>query len=334
MNQKNKKFFLLIFFFSSVLLLWPKISFALLPLQALAGPLLSAITSTVLYIIWEVSRFLVQGTAGFFDIVLNLDVTYTHESFVYIGWQVVRDFTNLFFVIALIIIGIATALRIQGYHARKTLFNLILIALLINFSMVIAGFILDAATIIMNYFLSEIGDVGDLFANQAQLLWGNEIDALIGSLTGKLPAELLFAIIFNLLTATVLFLFALLFLVRYIVIWFLVIVSPFAFFSYILPLTRENWHKWWNAFIHWAFLGIPAVFTLYLSAQLLSAFSASPIVVSSDNFWSKIFPNIEQIMPFIIVMIFSLIGFYLTITSSAIGSNYIIQGAKSRIPGR
>jgi hypothetical protein len=87
-----------------------------------------------------------------------INLNYTSGGIVDIGWQVTRNFANLGFVLALLWIGLATALKLSEYEAKKSLPRLILMILLVNFSPVICGVVVDAANIVMNFFLGAIGD--------------------------------------------------------------------------------------------------------------------------------------------------------------------------------
>lgn len=326
----SKKSIVLFFIAFLFILLIPKTSQAVL--QFFVGPVISAVTSAVLLVIWGVTSLLPQAMGAFFDLVLNLNMSYTNEQFIYIGWKVVKDLTNLFFVVALIAIGLATSLGIGDYHAKKTLPKLIGIAILINFSLVISGFILDATSIVMNYFLAEIGGIGTLFHAQAQLLFsGSWADSLISSFTFEAPIKLALAIAINLLMAMTLFLFAMLFLIRYAVLWFLVIISPFAFFCFILPSTQKYWSQWWGTFFQWAFIGIPAGFTLYISMQLMSSFNTGIAVVTEGNALGDWFPNIDRIVPLVLVCVFSIIGLFYTISSNAAGVQKMVGFSKKRV---
>src|SRR3989338_9825882 len=75
-----------------------------------------------------------------------------------VGWTITRDIANIFFIFALLIIAIATILRLESYGAKQLLPKLIIIALLINFSLVIAFTVVDASNILALAFISEIGD--------------------------------------------------------------------------------------------------------------------------------------------------------------------------------
>ena len=63
-----------------------------------------------------------------------INVPYTSGGVIDIGWPIVRDLANMALVLILVIIGLATALRLSEYEARKTLPRLLIDALLINFT--------------------------------------------------------------------------------------------------------------------------------------------------------------------------------------------------------
>ena len=65
-----------------------------------------------------------------------------------IGWELSRNVANLFFILILLGIAVATILRVQSYNAKQLLPKLIVIALLINFSLSIGFVIIDAANIL------------------------------------------------------------------------------------------------------------------------------------------------------------------------------------------
>ena len=82
-----------------------------------------------------------------------------------VGWPFVRDFANMFFILILVFIGLATILKLGDYGAKKALPRLIIIAILLNFSLVIVGFIVDISNIISAGFFygaKEIGGIGNL----------------------------------------------------------------------------------------------------------------------------------------------------------------------------
>ena len=121
---------------------------------------------------------------------MGVSFTGTDNIMVTNGWRVVRDLTNMFIVLGFVVIGIATILRIREYEARKILIPLIAIALLVNFSRVFCGLIIDGSNIIMDHFLTQGGQVslGFTYTLKTQLatLWTASDDVLmnLGVVTG------------------------------------------------------------------------------------------------------------------------------------------------------
>ncbi len=71
------------------------------------------------------------------------------------GWAIVRDITNMFFILILLIIAFATILRRESYGMKSLLPKLIGVALLINFSLVLAGAVIDFANALTKSFLQD-----------------------------------------------------------------------------------------------------------------------------------------------------------------------------------
>lgn len=191
-----------------------------------------------------------------------------------IGWTIMRDLTNMAFILGLAYIGMATALDIGGkFKTAITFRNILLIALLINFTPVICGAIIDGTNIISRFFLSNISFTDVLL--QAEKNIGSGAASIV---TGLLSAEKNIAGLVNiggsaflmLLFCVIFGLFSLLFLLRIIFVWFLVILSPLAFFAWIFDGTRKYFKQWWDLFIQWAIIIVPASFFLYLSMHIFT----------------------------------------------------------------
>lgn len=258
-----------------------------------------------------------------------------------IGWTLTRNLVNIGFILVLVFIGISTALRYGGYEMKKILPTFVLIALLINFTPVLLGFIIDASNIIMNFFLSDLGSGWEFFSsilqNQLGAVGNVPKDVLSGSSSAFLGTTMATAA-FSFTAALILFLYAILFLARYVVLWVLVILSPLAFALYILPQTKSHFESWWKQFIHWCIVGIPAAFFLYLSKQVLYLTSpqcqAEKLLncITLGNLGEKqpFGGALDSILPFGIVIIFLYLGLFLGLTSSAQGSAAIIAATKTR----
>jgi hypothetical protein len=263
--------------------------------------------------------------------------------FVNVGWTLTRDLTNIVIVIALIVIGLGTALRMSGYQAQKALPTLIIIALLINFTPVILGLIIDASNIATNFFITDEGfKGGNTMAIKIFGQWNNvkdlvggvkfwdpiatnqSIAAAIGSMT---------VVGFNFIAGIIYLLFAFLFLIRYIALWLLVILSPLAFASYILPATRQVWSMWWKQFIQWCLVGLIAAFFLYLADQLIYMIAQGGGLGIQENMEdiggypgaSIIFNNI---LPYAVPVVLLFVGLFASLTFAPQGAGAIIKGGQ------
>jgi len=266
------------------------------------------------------------------------------------GWQVTRDFVNLFFILVVIWIGISIALRIGEGQAKKALPRLVIVALLINFTPVICGVIIDASNIVMNFFLSagtsgysnllNISSLsGGVLLSSFEGLRGNWFD---GSAWSAAFFQLLFVLAFNFIAGLVMLLMAVLFIVRHVALWVLVILSPLAFFAWIFPGggkdkiggIRRIWYTWWRQFIQWCFVGISAAFFLFLSQvtvtniDKIANLNANPVVGPGGRvFLSSLF---TQLIIYSIPLVLLLIGFFATIQSAPMGADVILKAAKKQ----
>ena len=262
----------------------------------------------------------------------NLAGGVTTNEFVMQAWGVIRDFSNLFFILIIVGIGVATALRIKQYEVKKTLPRLIAIAILINFSPVICGVMIDTANIIMNFFFSAgQGGFSDMITIAGQA--GDEASSamnLLGSPStisnGPYLTRLIVTVIMNLMGSFVLLLMSGLFIVRNIALWLLVILSPLAFLSAVSPKSGL-FKKWSTQFISWTFIGVTASFFVYLS-QLLIEVGPSKMMhypdMESGAFGTSLMSGL--IMNFIpIITLF--MGYQAAMSSGATGARIITSRA-------
>lgn len=189
----------------------------------------------------------------------------TTPSFVTTSWNIVRNFVNLFFILILVFIGLATILRLPSYQYQKTLRLLIIMALLINFSGVFVGFIVDMSNLVAHFFLDKA--TGD---------WGKAAKPLI-SLSGDQSQKLATAIssiIYYFVAILIYFVLILIFAVRTMFLWTLTILAPLAFASYILPATKGRiWDEWWKTLVQWSIFAIPVTFFMFLANAALTGLS-------------------------------------------------------------
>ena len=227
-----------------------------------------------------------------------------------IGWTLLRDLVNMGFILGLAYIGLSTALDFNiskgQFATNKTFFNLILIALLINFTPAICGAVVDMGNIMGSFFTqgTDFSTINEIFNRQESKLSADWTNILTEGTT-LLNAVVLIA--FGFFAALILGIYFILFCARGPIIWILVIFSPVAFFAYIFDKTRKEFSKWWDMFIQWALM-MPIIlgFFLYLSQQILVR--VNEIMNASGSSPSGF---INQIVPYALPLGFLALGLFL-----------------------
>ncbi|MCX6789583.1 MAG: hypothetical protein NTZ42_03170 [Candidatus Gribaldobacteria bacterium] len=231
-----------------------------------------------------------------------------------IGWTLLRDLVNMAFILGLAYIGFSTALDFGNkFKTKKTFLNLLLIALLINFTPAICGAIVDVGNILGSFFIqgADFSTLSAIFERQQSFLtrdWSSIIT------DGTMMLNTLMLIAFGLVSALVLIIYGVLFLARGPIIWLLVILSPAAFFCFIFEKTKKQFDQWWELFLQWALI-LPVIlgFFLYLSMQILAR--TSEIMSVSGG---EVSGFLNQILPYTIPVGFLAAGLFLT-TSKLMG---------------
>jgi len=210
----------------------------------------------------------------------------TTAPIVTLGWGITRDIANMFFILILLIISFATVLRIKSWAISQLWWKVVVAALLINFSLVIAGFVIDFANILTAFFLNGITGGGSFGTITTKLAAGMQIlnfynparpEGIIGGVTqfGAAGIAATVGIILTLVGLIItVFVFgaAMIFLiVRILHLWLLLIFAPIVWMLWILPATSSYFSQWWNSFIKWTFFAPIFVFMIYLSLSIFDA---------------------------------------------------------------
>lgn len=110
----------------------------------------------ITFLAGKIVSALYTAIAGLIDIAIRANALILSSPIVLSGWQIVLSFANLGFVLAIIIIAFATIFRLQSYAMKQVLWKLIVAALLVNFSLVIAGAFINVADNVTSSFNNKI----------------------------------------------------------------------------------------------------------------------------------------------------------------------------------
>ncbi|MFA6365020.1 MAG: hypothetical protein WCW78_01330 [Candidatus Paceibacterota bacterium] len=263
---------------------------------------------------------------------LNFKLMDAQNAIVHVGWGIARDVANLGFVLTIVIIAFTTIVRVESYGAKKLLPKLIAAAIIVNFSLGIAGVFIDFSNIVTSFFLEKSGASGgnaaglgeagitarlaNAFGPQRFLtppedpLPPNPEEEMglfseIGTAFLTSIASLAFIVIFTLIATIVLLALAAMLIVRYVQLSLLIVASPLVWLFWVFPGLGSLYTKWWDNFIHWVFFAPAVSFCLYIT--LISIDGISNIKGSSAFFSAGIMGTIVNQGAQMVVVSFMLI---------------------------
>jgi hypothetical protein len=217
------------------------------------------------------------------------------------GFSYSRNVANIGFVFAIIAIAFATIFRSQSYGMKQMLWKLVVAAVLINFSLLIAGVIIDFSHVATK----SLQGVAEREIVKNTGLNPNDINLSDG--LGKLisPSEILkppnwttaqgaaasadsvrkmlnlilaagFVALFIWVTAVVVLAIGIMFLARLIYLSILLILMPLAWLFWVMPKYNHLSKNWWDRFLQQVFY-LPAVmFFIALAMTLVRSNFGSP----------------------------------------------------------
>ena len=261
--------------FCLVLLVFSGIFLVVQPTQA--GPVEETVGLIVNLILSPIVSWLGKLLMLLMDILVRVASfnNFIHFEAVRSAWAMVRDVCNMFFIIFLMLIAFGTIMNIQEYSYRNTLTRLILMAVLINFSLMICGLFIDFAQVVMMTFVNGIRYVA---AGNITAALG--LDAILryhssASPSGMDLAQVMVTLLLGLALmtiATVIIVVLIMQLVmRIVFIWMYVVLSPLAYAANIIPPTKKYAQQWWGDFTNYLVQGPVVVFFLWFALFVASS---------------------------------------------------------------
>ncbi len=275
-------------------LLTPAPAYALFSIEDILGSAVGWVAFVLGYIIAYVGGVVIAMLVYSIGIILQLNTNIINTPAVQAGFSITLQFANLGFVLGVIIIAIATIIRYETYGMKQLLSRLIIAALLVNFSLVFAGGLLNFSDQLSGVFLRSLpgggkgvnafaSAIGGAMSPQRYMLnnqgnsnlntqenWSKWASA--GAGTGRTLAniltplvEIIFASAMILIIVVTIGAFFVMLTVRYIYLGLLLIIMPIAWLLWIFPNTRGQWTKWWKNFFKWTFFAPISLFFLWLA---------------------------------------------------------------------
>ncbi|MBP9770509.1 MAG: hypothetical protein KBD22_03455 [Candidatus Pacebacteria bacterium] len=276
-------------------------------------------------LIYTPSQAVLRIAASLTDALLSFSISsviYNASTFTETGWEIIRDISNLFFIIILIYVAIGTILGNQKGGVQKIITQLIVVALLINFSLFFTRLIVDASNILARVLYNTMTVEGQ---PEQAIVQGTGVDTEQKSLSRAIASGLnfektispeilahpnvnlgyffltyLFGTILYLIAAWEFFLIGVMFLQRIMEIWLSMIFAPLAFISNVVPgwskyFGRVGWKSWLDNLLCWCFIApIFLFFVMLISAFINSGFLDGLFVAKESGqinllmFWAAV----------------------------------------------
>ncbi|KKP81056.1 MAG: hypothetical protein UR80_C0010G0005 [Parcubacteria group bacterium GW2011_GWB1_35_5] len=236
-----------------------------------------------------VSSFLLIISGWLFDIVIEFTILNMSDNIgagsnignsISTAWATLRDVANMAFIFVLLYAAFKTMFDSNFSAFNTTVKNIIIAALLINFSLFFSKVVIDASNIV------SIGFYNSIITNDAQIgstiLGGTaNFNGISGGymrmlkmqtwyhanilengfnfqqvfLTGFMSSTFMF------ISAIIFFIASIMFVARFVILIFLMILSPLAFIAFIIPGMEKRFKDWKSALINQAFFA-PLFFAL------------------------------------------------------------------------
>lgn len=241
-----------------------------------------------------------------------------NTSTMYQAWSFFRNIGNILFVIALlfVIFSQVTGIGIDNYGIKRILPKLIVTAIIVNFSYIICGLLVDLSNIIgnsiKNIFESVqftagdkpsdgLGPVGIITFLVAAISGGTAAVAGV-TVAGSIIAgggllTILVPILTFLASAVIAGFFAMLMLgVRQALVIIMIVISPVAFVLYAIPNTNPIFKKWFTLF-----RGLLMLYPVYCFMVGAGYMASKLIIKGSNEFYLQLVAGLISIAPYFAV---------------------------------
>ncbi len=270
---------------------------------------LDALKEAVLDAVVGIAKLIFNGASWFMlsmgsilDYAISRTVdskTYANLASVNVGWTIIRDMSNMFFIFVLLYIAIMTILGLAGGAVKRWLAHIVIAALMINFSLFATQVVIDAGNVLAVGFWSKIqttqGTQTESSAS-AQFLQGFRIQTTWDNKDAKnptakmedLPAQTRLMIygggaMLMFIAGYVFLAGAIMMIIRTVTLIILMIVSPFAFLGFALPKGGGFAQQWLSKLIGASFVAPAFIFMLYISSVIIQTTDISRLTGADSS---------------------------------------------------
>lgn len=245
------------------------------------------------FILMTVSAFVLTISGYIFDKVISFTIVDMAKNIgdpngvggaITTAWATLRDVANMCFIFVLLYAAFKAMFELNFSGLSTTIRNIIIVALLINFSLFFSKVVIDASNIVAVGFYNSISNQNTVTLSSVsgsptpttsqtgisagymnmlglQTFYDSRmLDNLTGGPTQIMTISIMSSV-FMLITAVVLLMAGVMFAARFIILVLLMILSPLALIAFIIPGMKNQFDKWKSSLIDQSFFA-PIFFAL------------------------------------------------------------------------
>lgn len=327
------------------------------------------IASGIAYLLLQLSIMFLYVTGTVFNwvvlrTVFQFGLYFGTSEGMLIAWGVLRDIGNIALLFGFIFMGIATILNthnVEGYTARKALPQLIIFAVLLNFSLFASQAVIDVANGFSSVFATYAGQNCDTTTTSAtsngqtqeacaqngisgQVLSAVGITSIFSSQPFSLAKPYEYAVTLIMLsllislTAVVLLAAAIMLIVRVVSLSLLMVTSPIGFAGMAIPALHGLARDWWHRLINQAFFAPIYLLMVFLSLKMAESLKGSNVSLSDAIIGNALAGqttagNMQVVMVFLIIIGFMIASLVVAQKMGAYGASFATNSAASFVYG-
>src|SRR3989344_3548392 len=271
--------------------------------SSVLGPIAEELITGVAWVILQLASYLLAAAGTLLNWVM-LKAVFQFSTLIgaspglLIAWSILRDIANMLLLFGFIFIGIAMILDLHSYPAKKALPRLIIFAILMNFSLFIAGAVIDSSNGLSSVLYNQANDdpcatgasinpdeEGNLTQAECSVNYGISGHMMqsmgLASLftagdigAGKIDAAPMVGLaLFALVGAFVFFAAAIMLIIRAVILTFLMVLAPIGFAALAIPPLEKHGKDWWNRLIHQSFFAPIFLLLVFVSLKITDSFA-------------------------------------------------------------
>ena len=284
--------------------------------------LIDPIFKSIANLLMTISSLALIICGWLFDLVVNFTIVEMASNIgdlsevgksITLAWATLRDVANMCFIFVLLFAAFKAMFQTSFGGIGTTIRNIVIVALLINFSLFFSKVVIDASNIVALGFYDEIADQsitikifgiskdiegispGVMNMLGMQTIYGS---AVLDGITGAVSIMVfgIMSSVLMLILAVIFLMAGIMFAARFIILVFLMILSPLALIAYIIPGQKGQFDKWKNSLIDQSFFA-PLYFAL---TWVVFKLGYALMKVPQGGELSKITEDPQGVMPLVL----------------------------------